>query len=108
MNIRTTNRVPASAVVLLVGVFNAAVVAPTVAASPAPLFPEGTLTLSADNANNTASGILHLRNDSDQDRSIVLTSGDFVSRTTRKGLNAKAVFLGPKDTAGQAILDATL
>lgn len=108
MNHIRTARAYTSSGVLLVVVFNAAMVAPANAADPVSILPDDTLSLSADNASSTASGILHLRNDTDEDRPVTLTAGDFVSRTTKKGLNAKTVFFGPRDAAGQSILDTTV
>jgi hypothetical protein len=72
------------------------------------IFPEKSVTLYVDPANNTAGGVMHLHNDTDKKLNISLTARDFVSLTTHKGLNAKVVFLGPKDSAGQSIFEASI
>ena len=101
-----TIRIAARGVWLLAVSLNLAFVATGAGATPTPIFPENTITLSVDSANNTASGILHLHNDTDQELTISLTAGDFISQNTKKGLNAKVVFLGPTDTTGHVILQA--
>jgi hypothetical protein len=75
---------------------------------PSPLFPEGTIILSQEGQNPSGSGVLRLRNDSNQDRPILLSASDFKSITTKKFLNARTVFFGPKDTIGQLSLETTL
>lgn len=103
-------RALANRVLLVAIIFGGAFAGATLQAAPdAPIFPEKTLTLYADSPNNTVGGIIHLRNDSNkEDQSISLTAGDFISKTTEKGLNAKVLFLGPGDSAGKPIFETTL
>jgi len=69
---------------------------------------QSTTVFTVDPSSNTASGLLHLRNDRAVDVRVHITSGDFISKTTKKGLNAKATFFGLGDKPGAQALEVKL
>ena len=70
---------------------------------------EKDLTLSVDPANNTASGLFHLSNNTEKEIPLSLSADDFKSKAGGYGLNAKVLFALPSPSpAGQPVLATTL
>jgi hypothetical protein len=76
--------------------------------SAQPIFLEKQLLLSVDPSSNTAEGLIHLANQSDQEIAISLSAADFKSQTTDRQLNSKVVFASPLEATGRQIYEAKI
>jgi hypothetical protein len=72
------------------------------------LFAKKELALSVDPAANSATGLIHLSNPTDEEISLSLSASDFKSVTSGYGLNSKILFAAPLATSGQPVYEAKL
>jgi hypothetical protein len=91
------------ALMLLTGTLVTKPYSPAMAQQPVTLLRPITV-LTVDSGGRSSSALIHLRNSGSAAAQVDLSVGEFVNRTTAKGINAKAMLFGPRDSTGAQVL----
>ena len=67
-----------------------------------------TTVVSVDPSTSLASGVLYVRNDASTAVRAQISASDFISKTTGKGLDARATFTSPGDKTAVSVLTLTV